>query len=64
MIRKGNDLGLYSYWTGEKDGTDKPNWGDTNGFAPQPKWWSDLSNSQYAVLGMWAAEQSNAEIPN
>jgi hypothetical protein len=64
MIRKGADTGFYGYWTGTKGGTDQPFWGDTSGFAPEPHGWHDLSNSQYGVLGMWALEQANAEVPN
>ena len=64
LIRKGGNTGFYSYWTGEKLGSDQPRWGDSSNLAAQPKWWHDLSNSQYAVLGMWALEQSGAEVPN
>jgi hypothetical protein len=64
MNHKGNSAGFYAYWTGTKMGTDQPRWGDTTGYGPEPKGWYDLSNSQYAVLGMWALEQSGAEVPN
>lgn len=64
LIRKGENAGFYSYWTGSKLGSDLPRWTDANNIGPEPKWWHDLSNSQYAVLGMWALEQSGAEVPN
>lgn len=64
LIRKGENTGFYAYWTGEKLGSDQPRWGDDSNFSYQPKWWHDLSNSQYAVLGMWALEQSGAEVPS
>lgn len=64
LIRKGDNTGFYAYWTGEKLGSDQPHWTDSQNIGPEPKWWHDLSNSQYAVLGMWALEQSGAEVPN
>lgn len=63
LIRQGADAGFYGYWTGDKRGTDQPRWTEATGVA-QPRGWHDLSNSQYAVLGMWALEQSGAEVPN
>ncbi|HEY2588985.1 MAG TPA: DUF4159 domain-containing protein [Tepidisphaeraceae bacterium] len=64
MIRQGPSAGFYGYWTGDKRGTDQPRWSDASGLGPQPKGWHDLSNSQYGVLGMWALEQTGAEVPN
>ena len=64
MQKKGGDLGFYTYWTGVKLGTDEARWTDaTAGFGPRPGG-HDLSNSQYAVLGMWALEQMGQEVPN
>ena len=81
MIRKGEAAGLYTYYTGLKNGTDSPQWAaSTAGYVAQPGtarpnpaqhgepkgdpslFW-DLSNSQYAVLGMWALTEAGAEIP-
>ena len=31
---------------------------------PQPNDWYDRSNSQYAVLGMWALEQAGGQVPS
>jgi len=66
MIRGGEANGLYTYYTGLKDGTTAPVWTpSTAGFTPQrgtaAPW--DLSNSQYAILGMWALSESGAEVP-
>jgi hypothetical protein len=63
MIKKGVDAGFYGYWTGSKLGTDEAHWSTAAGYAPQPKGWHDLSNSQYAILGMWALDQAGAEVP-
>ena len=64
MIRKGENAGFYAYWTGMKKGTTSPHWTDNMlGFGPQPTYWHDLSNSQYAVLGMWALAEGGMEVP-
>jgi len=80
MIRSGDSTGLYTYYTGLKNGTDVPQWSDTSGYGPQegtarpnpaqhgepkgdPTLFWDLSNSQYAVLGMWALTEVGAEVP-
>jgi hypothetical protein len=66
QIRGGEADGLYTYFTGLKEGSVFPTWTPTTtGFAPQHggalEW--DLSNSQYAVLGMWALTELGAEVP-
>jgi hypothetical protein len=66
QIRGGEADGLYTYFTGLKDGSVTPFWSSaTTGFGPQHggalEW--DLSNSQYAILGMWALTESGAEVP-
>ncbi len=66
MIRGGEANGLYTYYTGLKDGSTAPIWTNvTTGFTSQrgtaAAW--DLSNSQYAILGMWALTESGAEVP-
>jgi hypothetical protein len=57
--------GFYGYWTGELKGTPTPlmEVGSTRVGRPQPNDWSDRSNSQYGVLGMWALEQAGADVP-
>jgi len=64
MIKKGENAGFYAYWTGMKKGTSSPQWTDNMlGYGPQPGGWRDLSNSQYAVLGMWALAEGGMEVP-
>lgn len=64
MVRKGPGAGFYAYWTGVKRGTDIPHWSDNMlGFVPQPQGHYDLSNSQFAVLGMWALAEAGAQVP-
>ena len=60
---KGPANGFYGYWTGTKLGSDSPRWTDNVALlGPQPQWWHDLSNSQYAVLGMWALAEAGEEV--
>jgi hypothetical protein len=65
MIRSGEADGLYTYWTGTKEGNAAPTWTSaTGGYVPQHgdamPW--DMSNSQYAILGMWALSENGAEV--
>jgi hypothetical protein len=58
--------GFYAYWTGLPDGTNqrefaRPVSPRTIG-THQPAEWFDRSNSQYAVLGMWALQEAGGEI--
>ncbi|HEY8747575.1 MAG TPA: DUF4159 domain-containing protein, partial [Tepidisphaeraceae bacterium] len=59
------EVGFYGYWTGDLKGTPLPlmEAGSSRVGRPQPGDWSDRSNSQYGVLGMWALEQAGADIP-
>lgn len=63
------DSGFYSYWTGNANGVTgavfDPNVRIVGNpqFGPQPKGHFDRSNSQYAVLGMWALADAGGEIP-
>ncbi len=64
LIKKGESTGFYGYWTGLAKGSQAATWSDNEvGFVPQPRWWYDLSNSQYGVLGMWALDEAGAEVP-
>jgi hypothetical protein len=58
-------VGFYGYWTGDPKGLPYPTMeiGTAHTGRPQPGDWSDRSNSQYALLGMWALEQAGADIP-
>lgn len=63
MTKKGDAAGFYGYWTGTKHGSDSARWSDASvGYVGQPTWAHDLSNSQYAVLGMWALDEAGAEV--
>jgi hypothetical protein len=59
--------GFYGYWTGFDVGTNRPDF--PKDISPktigssQPKGWFDRSNSQYAVLGMWALADAGGEVP-
>jgi hypothetical protein len=58
------ETGFYGYWTGTPEGTDQPLFDPTaRTGGPQPADWYDRSNSQYAVLGMWALEQAGGQVP-
>jgi hypothetical protein len=61
-----DQMGFYTYYTGLPQGTDEPEaakwFGPRNIGAAQPAGWWDRSNSQYAVLGMWALADSGVEI--
>jgi hypothetical protein len=58
--------GFYSYWTGMPLGSNVPEFGkqlSVNAIGThQPPNWYDRSNSQYAVLGMWALADAGGEI--
>jgi hypothetical protein len=61
------DAGFYGYWVGAEAVDMKPTFGKeldrrTVG-TPQPKGYYDRSNSQYAVLGMWALAEAGGEVP-
>ncbi|HEY2587115.1 MAG TPA: DUF4159 domain-containing protein [Tepidisphaeraceae bacterium] len=60
--------GFYSYWVGSANGTDQPEaprqLTPQKIGGPQPPGWFDRSNSQYAVLGMWALAEAGGEIPS
>jgi hypothetical protein len=60
------EAGFYGYWTGGPDGADQPRFDPNAAIVgrPQPADWYDRSNSQYAVLGMWALEQAGGRIPD
>jgi len=61
-----SEAGFYGYWTGTPVGTNQPLFDKS--ISPrtigthQPGDWFDRSNSQYAVLGMWALEEAGGEI--
>jgi len=64
------DSGFYAYWSGNANGVagaafdpDLRIVGNPQ-FGPQPKGHFDRSNSQYAVLGMWALADAGGEIPD
>jgi len=59
------EAGFYGYWTGVANGTNQAMFSlDARSIGThQPLDHYDRSNSQYAVLGMWALEQAGAEIP-
>jgi hypothetical protein len=61
-----SQTGFYGYWTGLPAGTDQPLFDPTARMTggPQPNDWYDRSNSQYAVLGMWALEQAGGQVPS
>ena len=67
-----NDLppasGFYGYWTGFPEGTTTPTFKENEDprkmGTHQPGEHYDRSNSQYAVLGMWAMEEAGGEIPS
>lgn len=65
MIKSGDGAGLFTYWTGTKEGTESPIWtNNTVGFGPQ-KGQSmpfDMSNSQYGILGMWGLSENGVEV--
>ncbi|HSZ56856.1 MAG TPA: DUF4159 domain-containing protein [Tepidisphaeraceae bacterium] len=67
MSRAGETSGLYTYYTGTKEGNAAPMWtNSTASYGPQKggaqfPW--DLSNSQYGILGMWALAEAGAEVP-
>jgi hypothetical protein len=60
------DAGFYSYWTGMPTGTNVAEFGKQINLKAlgthQPSGWFDRSNSQYAVLGMWALADAGGEI--
>jgi hypothetical protein len=63
----GDIAGQYGYWVGFPNGTNQPEalrqlTAQKIG-APQPTGWFDRSNSQYAVLGMWALANAGGEVP-
>lgn len=58
----GEGGGFYGYWVGFPNGTNQPEalrqLVPQRIGTPQPTGWYDRSNSQYAVLGMWALAES------
>lgn len=54
MIQKGAHMGLYGYFYGQP--------GAVPAGGPLEDAWWDRSNSQYAVLGMWALEQAGGAV--
>lgn len=63
-----DQMGFYSYYLGVIQGSDEPDaakaFNPRNFGTPQPPWAWDRSNSQYAVLGMWALAEGGGEISN
>jgi hypothetical protein len=63
-----DQMGFYTYYVGTPQGSNEPLAGNAfnprNPGIPQPVGWWDRSNSQYAVLGMWALAESGGEIRN
>lgn len=61
LIKKGARAGFYAYSYGIPGDARVVVPFDRSG--PPAGYWYDRSNSQYGVLGVWAAEQAGAEIP-
>jgi hypothetical protein len=61
VLQKGNNAGFYGYSYGVA-GQKRHAVAFGEG-GPPAGYWYDRSNSQYGVLGVWAAEQAGADIP-
>jgi hypothetical protein len=61
VIQKGPNAGFYGYNFGIPGHVRKVV--DFGMSGPPAGYWYDRSNSQYGVLGVWAAEQAGADIP-